>query len=109
MNLALYAEPNLKEGLLQAAILTASLVSLLIGLVLVNWMEPGKAMHLEKPVADAAGELVKSADEGLSLEKFVSQFSFLITKMFIFWFILIIQFKVFLRSILLCNIFKSIL
>lgn len=52
--------------------LTASLVSLLIGLVLVNWMEPGKAMHLDKPVADAAGELVKSADEGLSLEKFVS-------------------------------------
>ncbi|WP_300669241.1 dicarboxylate/amino acid:cation symporter [Soonwooa sp.] len=52
--------------------ISASLVSLLIGLVLVNWMEPGKVMHLEKPAADAAGELMKSAHNGLSLEQFVS-------------------------------------
>ena len=52
--------------------LTASLVSLLIGLVLVNWMEPGKVMQLAKPTADAAGELVNTAHTGLSLEQFVS-------------------------------------
>ena len=52
--------------------ISASLVSLLIGLVLVNWMEPGKTMTLEIPSADAAGELMKSSQEGLSLEKFVT-------------------------------------
>jgi len=52
--------------------LTASLVSLLIGLVLVNWMEPGKMMHLEKPATEAAGDLMKSAHDGLSLEQFVT-------------------------------------
>lgn len=52
--------------------ITASLVSLLIGLVLVNWMQPGMTMQLEKPTADAAGELMKSSQEGLSLEKFVT-------------------------------------
>lgn len=52
--------------------LTASFVSLLIGLVLVNWMEPGKMMHLEKPATEAAGDLMKSAHDGLSLEQFVS-------------------------------------
>jgi len=52
--------------------LTASLVSLLIGLALVNWMEPGKMMQLEKPAAEAAGELMNTAHNGLSLEQFVS-------------------------------------
>lgn len=52
--------------------LTASFVSLLIGLALVNWMEPGKMMHLEKPATEAAGDLMKSAHDGLSLEQFVS-------------------------------------
>ncbi|MGV4414509.1 dicarboxylate/amino acid:cation symporter [Chryseobacterium sp. T1] len=52
--------------------LTASFVSLLIGLALVNWLEPGKMMHLEKPASDAAGDLMKSAHDGLSLEQFVS-------------------------------------
>ncbi|WP_313216342.1 dicarboxylate/amino acid:cation symporter [Soonwooa sp.] len=52
--------------------ISASLVSLLIGLVLVNWMEPGKVMQLEKPAAEAAGELMKSAHNGLSLEQFVN-------------------------------------
>lgn len=52
--------------------ISASLVSLLIGLVLVNWMQPGHAMKLDIPGADAAGELMKSSEEGLSLEKFVT-------------------------------------
>lgn len=52
--------------------LTASFISLLIGLALVNWMEPGKMMHLEKPATEAAGELMQSAHDGLSLEQFVS-------------------------------------
>ena len=48
----------------------ASLVSLLLGLVLVNWMEPGKVMTLDIPPADAGGELVSNSN-GLSLEQFV--------------------------------------
>ncbi len=52
--------------------ISASLMSLLIGLILVNWMEPGHTMQLEKPAADAAGELMKTSQEGLSLEKFVN-------------------------------------
>lgn len=52
--------------------ISASLVSLVIGLVLVNWMEPGKVMQLEKPAAEVAGDLMKSAHSGLSLEQFVN-------------------------------------
>ena len=50
--------------------ITASLVSLCIGLVFVNWLEPGLVMKLDKPAADAAGEMV-SHSKGLSLEEFV--------------------------------------
>ena len=50
--------------------ITASLVSLLIGLVFVNWLEPGRVMQLEKPAADAAVEVVAHT-QGLSLEEFV--------------------------------------
>lgn len=48
----------------------ASLVSLTIGLVLVNWMEPGKVMQLPIPAAGDAGEVVANS-QGLSLEQFV--------------------------------------
>ena len=50
--------------------ITASLVSLCIGLVFVNWLEPGLVMKLDKPAADAAGEMVTHS-QGLSLEEFV--------------------------------------
>lgn len=50
--------------------ITASLVSLMIGLVFVNWLEPGRVMQLAKPAADAAGEVVATS-QGLSLEEFV--------------------------------------
>ncbi|MFC6268052.1 dicarboxylate/amino acid:cation symporter [Frigoriflavimonas asaccharolytica] len=50
--------------------ITASLVSLTIGLIFVNWLEPGKVMNLAKPAADAAGEVVSNS-KGLSLEEFV--------------------------------------
>jgi Na+/H+-dicarboxylate symporter len=50
--------------------ITASLVSLCIGLVFVNWLEPGLVMKLDKPAADAAGEMVTHS-KGLSLEEFV--------------------------------------
>lgn len=50
--------------------ITASLVSLFIGLVFVNWLEPGLVMKLDKPAADAAGEMVTHS-KGLSLEEFV--------------------------------------
>ncbi len=50
--------------------ITASLVSLVIGLIFVNWLEPGYVMQLEKPAADAAGEVVANS-HGLSLEQFV--------------------------------------
>lgn len=50
--------------------ITASLVSLTIGLVLVNWMEPGKVMQLAIPAAGDAGEVVANS-QGLSLEQFV--------------------------------------
>ena len=51
--------------------ITASLVSLMIGLVFVNWLEPGRVMQLPKPAADAAGDMV-SHSQGLSLEQFVT-------------------------------------
>ena len=50
--------------------ISASLVSLFLGLVFVNWLEPGKVMTLQKPAADAAGELTANS-QGLSLEQFV--------------------------------------
>ncbi len=50
--------------------ITASLVSLVIGLIFVNWLEPGLVMQLDKPAADAAGEVVAHS-QGLSLEEFV--------------------------------------
>ena len=50
--------------------ITASLVSLVIGLIFVNWLEPGRVMQLPKPAADAAGEMVAHS-QGLSLEEFV--------------------------------------
>lgn len=50
--------------------ITASLVSLVIGLIFVNWLEPGYVMQLEKPAADAAGDVVANS-HGLSLEQFV--------------------------------------
>jgi len=50
--------------------ITASLVSLFIGLIFVNWLEPGLVMQLDKPAADAAGEVVAHS-QGLSLEEFV--------------------------------------
>ena len=51
--------------------ITASLVSLMIGLVFVNWLEPGRVMQLPIPAADAAGDMV-STSQGLSLEQFVT-------------------------------------
>lgn len=50
--------------------LTASLVSLFIGLIFVNWLEPGHVTQL--PIQDAASaeELVKTS-KGFSLEDFV--------------------------------------
>jgi Na+/H+-dicarboxylate symporter len=49
--------------------LFASLVSLTLGLLLVETLEPGKAMHLAIPASDASAGL-KSG--GLSLEEFIS-------------------------------------
>jgi Na+/H+-dicarboxylate symporter len=47
----------------------ASLISLTLGLVLVQLLEPGKAMHLTPPASDAASGLQAG---GLSLETFIS-------------------------------------
>jgi Na+/H+-dicarboxylate symporter len=47
----------------------ASLISLTLGLVLVQIFEPGKAMHLTPPAVDAASGVQAS---GLSLETFIS-------------------------------------
>jgi Na+/H+-dicarboxylate symporter len=47
----------------------ASLMSLTLGLLLVGWFEPGKAMHLPIPAADAASGVEVS---GLSLQAFIS-------------------------------------
>ena len=46
----------------------ASLVSLLVGMVLVNFFEPGSAMHLSLPVSNTGVEIKKSA---LSLRDFI--------------------------------------
>lgn len=50
--------------------LTASLVSLMIGLVFVNWLEPGKVTQLPVQDASAAAEIVNNS-KGFSLEDFV--------------------------------------
>ncbi len=50
--------------------ITASLVSLVIGLVLVNWLEPGHVTQLPIQDVSSADELLKSS-KGFSLEDFV--------------------------------------
>lgn len=50
--------------------ITASLVSLLIGLVLVNWLEPGHVTKLPVQDPSAAAEIVSNS-KGFSLEDFV--------------------------------------
>ena len=50
--------------------LTASLVSLFIGLIFVNWLEPGHVTQLPIQDAASADELLKSS-KGFSLEDFV--------------------------------------
>lgn len=47
----------------------ASLISLTLGLLLVGWLQPGKAMHLPIPTANEAAGVQAG---GLSLENFVS-------------------------------------
>lgn len=51
--------------------LTASLVSLLLGLFLVNWLEPGKTTEVDMSKVAAADELVKGTD-GFSFTNFVT-------------------------------------
>lgn len=50
--------------------ISASLVSLFIGLILVNWLEPGHAIKFPNQELAAADELVKTS-KGFSLEDFV--------------------------------------
>lgn len=50
--------------------LTASFISLLIGLVMVNWLQPGHAIKLPLEDVSSASELVKSS-KGFSMEDFV--------------------------------------
>ena len=50
--------------------ITASLVSLLIGLLLVNWLEPGHVTKLPIQDAESAAEIVSNS-KGFSLEDFV--------------------------------------
>ena len=50
--------------------LTASLVSLLLGMVLVNWLEPGIGTNINMGSVEAADELVKNT-HAFSLEEFV--------------------------------------
>lgn len=50
--------------------ITASLVSLLIGLVLVNWLEPGHVTKLPIQDASSASEIVSNS-KGFSMEDFV--------------------------------------
>ncbi|MDO4225171.1 MAG: cation:dicarboxylase symporter family transporter [Bergeyella zoohelcum] len=51
--------------------ITASLVSLLIGLVLVNGLEPGKATNLDLSETSSASEILATSQKGFSLENFV--------------------------------------
>ncbi|WP_124639703.1 MULTISPECIES: dicarboxylate/amino acid:cation symporter [Amniculibacterium] len=50
--------------------ITASLISLMIGLVLVNWMEPGKVTNLDLSDTSSASEIMHSTKD-FSLEDFV--------------------------------------
>lgn len=50
--------------------ITASLVSLMIGLLFVNWMEPGKVVTLNLTDTSAAGEIIDNT-KSFSLEDFV--------------------------------------
>ena len=50
--------------------LTASMVSLLLGMVLVNWLEPGVGTNINMGSLEAADELVKNT-HAFSLEEFV--------------------------------------
>lgn len=50
--------------------ITASLVSLFIGLILVNWLEPGRVTRLPIQDVSSADELLKSS-KGFSMEDFV--------------------------------------
>jgi Na+/H+-dicarboxylate symporter len=47
----------------------ASLISLTLGLLIVEWFEPGKAMHLPIPAAGAKSDV---STEGLSLQSLIS-------------------------------------
>lgn len=51
--------------------ITASLVSLMIGLVLVNWLEPGHVTHLDIKDTASAGEIMEKTKE-FSLTDFVN-------------------------------------
>lgn len=51
--------------------ITASLISLLIGLVFVNWLEPGKVIQLDLTDTSGAGDLIKTT-KGFSIEDFVN-------------------------------------
>lgn len=51
--------------------ITASLVSLVIGLVFVNWLAPGHVMQLDVTDTSAAGDLIKTT-KSFSLEDFVA-------------------------------------
>lgn len=51
--------------------ITASLVSLLIGLLLVNWLEPGHVTKLPVQDASSASEIVNNS-KGFSMEDFVA-------------------------------------
>lgn len=51
--------------------ITASLVSLMIGLVLVNWLEPGHVTHLDIKDTASAGEIMEKTKE-FSLADFVN-------------------------------------
>ena len=51
--------------------ITASLVSLLLGLVLVNWLEPGHVTKLPIQDANSAKEILDNS-KGFSLEDFVN-------------------------------------
>ncbi len=50
----------------------ASFVSLVIGLILVNWMEPGKVMQLPIDQVRGAEDIVSNSSKGFSLAEFVN-------------------------------------
>ncbi|HEU4495774.1 MAG TPA: dicarboxylate/amino acid:cation symporter [Flavobacterium sp.] len=57
-------------GKAMAWFITASLISLTVGLVLVNWLEPGKGTSIKMDDVSAAEDLLKNTSS-FSLEKFV--------------------------------------